>query len=39
MLLSKATMFSPKPRFAIWDQVWNFLDLSDQERAVSNPCF
>jgi len=29
MLRSKATMFSQKPRFAILDQVWNFLDLSD----------
>jgi hypothetical protein len=32
-------MFSQKQRFAISDQVWNFLDLSDQERAVSNPSF
>src|SRR5439155_20006909 len=28
MLRSKATMFSQRPRFAISDQVWNFLDLS-----------
>ena len=28
MLRSKATMFSQKPRFAISDQVWNFLGSS-----------